>query len=206
VFSVLRSMADVILVGAGTARTERYKPVRDSEVWPQLRVGRTLTPQIAVVSGALDLDLHSPLLAGGDGKARTIVLTTPAAPAARREEASQTADVIVVQTEDTVTAAAAISALAARGLTRILTEGGPHLLGQVVAEALLDEICLTYSPLLVGGDAGRILAVPPKSAAAREGAPGSGQAASSGLTLAHVLEDEGHLLCRYVRAEADPAG
>jgi riboflavin biosynthesis pyrimidine reductase len=206
VFAVLRSLADVILVGAGTARTERYKPVRDSEVWPQLRVGRTPTPQIAVVSRALDLDLRSPLMTGGEGKARTIVLTTPEAPASRREEASATADVIVVQTEDIVTATAAVSALAARGLTRILTEGGPHLLGQIAAEALLDEICLTYSPMLVGGDAGRIVAVPPMSSAAREGAPGSAQDAWAGLTLAHVLEDEGHLLCRYVRAQPQPAG
>src|SRR5262249_52936283 len=86
-FAGRRGVADALLVGAGTARIERYKPVKTSEVHPQLRVGRTPTPQIAVVSRALDLDLESPLLAGIDGRARTIVLTTPAAGASRREAA-----------------------------------------------------------------------------------------------------------------------
>jgi riboflavin biosynthesis pyrimidine reductase len=203
VFGVLRSLADVILVGAGTARTERYQPVRDSEVWPQLRTGRAALPPIAVVSRALELDLDSPLLAGRPGSARTIVLTTQDAPASRREQAGRAAEVIVIPGQGVVTASAAVAALAARGLTRILAEGGPHLLGQIAAEALLDELCLTYSPLLAGGDAGRIVAVPPDSGAARPGAPGSGQDGSTGLTLAHVLEDDGHLLCRYLRRQPE---
>ena len=209
VFAVLRSLADVILVGAGTARTERYRPVRDAEVWPALRAGRPPTPPIAVVSRALDLDLQSPLLAGSPGQARTIVLTTQAAPADVRASAARTADVIVVGSGagSGATAAEAVGALAARGLTRILVEGGPHLLAQITAEELLDELCLTYSPLLAGGDAGRILAVPPDSAAARQGAPGSAQDASTPLVLGHVLEDDGHLLCRYLsqKGSADAA-
>ena len=56
VFSVLRSLADVILVGAGTARAEGYRPVRDGEVWASLRAGRAPVPPIAVVTGKLDLD------------------------------------------------------------------------------------------------------------------------------------------------------
>lgn len=201
VFAVLRSLADVILVGAGTARTERYQPVRDGEVWPQLRAGRAPVPPIAVVSRALDLDLDSALLAGRPGGARTIVLTTQGAPAGLRAQAARQADVIVAGDEAVVTASAAVAALADRGLTRILAEGGPHLLGQITAEAQLDELCLTYSPLLAGGDAGRILAVPPQSAVAHQGAPGSGQDAWTGLALAHVLEDDGHLLCRYLTAK-----
>ncbi len=55
VFAVLRSLADVILVGAGTARAERYAPVRDAEALQSLRGGRPATPPIAVVSRALDL-------------------------------------------------------------------------------------------------------------------------------------------------------
>ena len=44
VFSVLRSLADVILVGAGTARAEQYRPVREREVWAALRRGRAADP------------------------------------------------------------------------------------------------------------------------------------------------------------------
>lgn len=186
VFAMLRSLADVILVGAGTARTERYQPVRDGEVWPQLRAGRAPTPPIAVVSRALDLDLASPLLAGSPGHARTIVLTTQAAPASRREAAARSANVIVTGSGPAVTAAAAVRALADRGHTRILAEGGPHLLGQIAAEALLDELCLTYSPVLAGGEASRILV---------------GPQIRTGLELGHVLEDDGQLLCRYLRRQ-----
>jgi riboflavin biosynthesis pyrimidine reductase len=195
VFSVLRSLADVILVGAGTARIERYRMVRDGETYPRLRDGRTATPPIAVVSRALDLDPDGPLLAsqpGQPGRARTIVLTTEAAPADRRDAAARHADVIVLE-GSLVTAGAAVSALAARGLTRILAEGGPTLLGFIAAERLLDELCLTYSPTLVGGDVGRILVAP---------AGQGGSEPLAGLNLEHVLEDNGHLLCRYVSAPA----
>jgi riboflavin biosynthesis pyrimidine reductase len=187
VFSVLRSLADVILVGAGTARAEGYRPIRDSEVWAALRVGRAPVPPIAVVTGKLDLNEHAPLLAGAAG-ARTIVLTTEAAPAARRTALARHADVVVAG-PDAVAPAAAVAALAARGYRRVLVEGGPRLLGQVTAAGLLDEVCVTVSPVLEGGHAGRIMA-----------APQSWSGAATGLRLAHVLEDHGFLLCRYLRA------
>jgi riboflavin biosynthesis pyrimidine reductase len=195
VFSVLRSLADVILVGAGTARAERYRPVRDTEAFPRLREGRPATPPIAVVSRALDLDPDGPLLAAQPGRARTIVLTTEAAAPDRRAAAARHADVIVAG-EDLVTGAGAIRALASRGFTRILAEGGPTLLGFIAAGRLLDELCLTYSPMLVGGDVGRIVSAPVGQGG--QGAP----AALAGLSLAHVLEDDGHLLCRYLSVPA----
>jgi riboflavin biosynthesis pyrimidine reductase len=189
VFSVLRSLADVILVGAGTARAEGYRPVRDSEVWPALRAGRAPVPPIAVVTGKLDLSEDAPLLAG-TGQARTIVLTTEATPAARRAAVARRADVVVAG-PDAVSPAAAVGALAARGYRRVLVEGGPGLLGQITAAGLLDEICVTVSPVLEGGHAGRIMAAP-------QDRPG----VATGLRLAHVLEDHGFLLCRYLRADA----
>ncbi len=95
VFSVLRSLADVILVGAGTARAEGYRPVRPGEVWTALRDGRAPVPPIAVVTGKLDLNEDAPLLAGAAEGARTIVLTSQAAPAARRAAVARHADVVV---------------------------------------------------------------------------------------------------------------
>ena len=214
VFSVLRSLADVILVGAGTARAERYRPVRLAEAWPQLRAGRAPTPPLAVVSAGLNLDPDGPLLAAGPGLARTIVLTTQAAPAERVAAAARHADVIVAGRQ-MVSPAEAVAALAERGHRRILAEGGPSLLGQVAVGGLLDELCLTYSPVLAGGLAGRIIAgppwagradaaepVPPQLGLAREAAAEMGVLA--GLDLAHVLADEGYLLCRYLRAQRGP--
>jgi len=179
---------------AGTARAERYRPVRDTEAWAELRQGRTPTPPIAVVTRSLDLDTESRLLTEAPRHARTIVLTTEAAPADRRAAAARHADVVVAG-HDLVSPEAVVGALAERGHRRILIEGGPHLLGQVAAAGLLDELCLTLSPLLAGGRAGRILAA---------GATGGDDipAAQAGLSLAHVLADSGYLLCRYVRREA----
>lgn len=189
VFSVLRSLADVILVGAGTARAEGYRPVRDREVWGALRAGRAPVPPIAVVTGKLDLDEDAPLLAAA-AEARTILLTTEAAPAGRRAAVARHADVVVAG-QDAVSPAAAVAALAGRGYRRVLVEGGPGLLGQITAAGLLDEACVTVSPVLEGGRAGRIMAAPPAW-------PG----VATGLRLAHVLEDHGFLLCRYLRADA----
>jgi riboflavin biosynthesis pyrimidine reductase len=191
VFAMLRAHADVILVGAGTARAEGYGPVRpESEGlrWAFLRDGRAPSPPIAVVTRALDLDLGSPLLAGAPPHARTIVITTESAPADRRAAAARTAEVIVTGAAS-VDLTAAVDALAERGHQRISCEGGPHLLAQLAGAGLLDELCLTISPLLAGPGAGRIMTggLP---------LPGGG---TLPVTLAHVLAHESYLLCRYVR-------
>ncbi len=194
VFAMLRAHADVILVGAGTARAEGYGPVRpESEGlrWAWLREGRPPSPPIAVVTRALDLDAASPLLTDAPPHARTIVITTEAAPAGRRAAVARTAEVIVAG-EASVDLKAAVDSLAERGHQRILTEGGPHLLAQLAGAGLLDELCLTLSPVLAGPGAGRIVTggLP---------MPGGG---TRPFTLAHVLADEGYLICRYVRQGA----
>jgi riboflavin biosynthesis pyrimidine reductase len=186
-FRVLRSLADVVVVGSGTAVTEKYKPARPYPALAGLRDGRPPTPPIAVVSARLGLDPDSPLLTDAPASARTIVLTTTAAPRDRRAALARHATVIEAGTER-VGGREAIAALAGLGHTRILTEGGPKLLGHIAAAGLLDELCLTVSPLLAGGHAGRILAGDP---------PGPPQP----LALAHVLADDGYLFCRYLRTE-----
>lgn len=204
VFAVLRSLADVIVAGAGTARAEKYRPVREREIWGVLREGRAPTPPIAVVTRELDLDPDSPLLSGTAGGSRTIVLTTEAAPAARRAAAGH-ADVVVAG-RDSVAPAAIVTALAARGHRRILVEGGPAVLRQIADAGLLDDLCLTFSPVLEGGRAGRILASPEAAGPGRGRRAGSAawHSPAATMNLAHVLEDEGSLLCRYLRDPATP--
>ena len=153
VFGLLRALAGVILVGAGTARAEGYRPARVAERWAGLRAGRAATPPIAVLSGRLDLDPAGPLLAQAPAGARTIVITAESAPAARRADVARYADV-VIGGEHEVTAAAAVGALAGLGYREVLAEGGPHLLGQLAAAGLIDELCVTISPVLAGGPAG----------------------------------------------------
>jgi riboflavin biosynthesis pyrimidine reductase len=183
-FALLRGLADVILAGAGTARAEGYKPVRPREVWDGLRGGRGPTPPIAVVSRALDLDPDAPLFTKAPAEARTIVITCTASPASRREALARHADVVVAG-NTVVDLREAVAALHERGLGRVLCEGGPHLLAELAEASLLDELDLTVSPLLTGPGASRITAgtrFPPHH-----------------LRLAHVLEEDGTLFCRYTR-------
>jgi riboflavin biosynthesis pyrimidine reductase len=182
-FGVLRALADVVLVGAGTARAEKYRPARRRPELAALRAGRTGTPPIALVSRALDLDLSAPLFADAPPDARTIVITCAASPGERRAAAAQVADVIVAG-DLVVDLAGALSSLAGRGLGRVLCEGGPKLLGHLAAAGLVNELCLTVSPVLAGPGASRIT----------EGAPFS----ALSMSLVHVLRADSALFCRYL--------
>ena len=184
-FTVLRSLADLILVGAGTARTEHYRPVQREDTWLQLRPPGAPLPPIAVVTGSLDLTGCETLLKVPPGPSQTIVITTAAAPAERKAALAGRATVIEAG-EHAVDVTAAVTALGDLGYTDILTEGGPVLLGQLAAAGLLDELCLTTSPMLAAGPAGRIASGPP---------------ATQSLSLAHALVDGDFLLCRYLKLD-----
>ena len=193
-FAMLRALADVIVVGAGTARVEGYGPVRPGRRgarWAWLRAGRAPAPPVAVITRRLDLDPAGPLLAPPPGLARPILITTEEAPPARRAAVAASADLIIAG-RDSVDVRAAVDALAGRGYRHILTEGGPYLLSQIIGAGLLDELCLTLSPLITGPGASRIVA----GTGPLDHPPGR---AACPLRLAHVLVDDGHLLCRYVR-------
>ncbi|MYS62824.1 pyrimidine reductase family protein, partial [Streptomyces sp. SID5473] len=96
------------------------------------------------------------------------------------------ADVVQAGDGPGVDPAAAVAALAERGLTRQLTEGGPRLLGRFVAAGVLDELCLTVAPVLTAGDAQRIT-------------NGPGTAVPERFALVSVLEEAGFLFTRYRR-------
>ena len=85
-----------------------------------------------------------------------------------------------------------MAALSDLGYRHVLAEGGPSLLGQLAQAGRLDELCLTISPVLAGGSAGRIVRSPASIA---------GQ-----LTLAHILADKDFLLCRYLRQLSPQSG
>ncbi len=184
VFGVLRSLADVIVVGAGTARAEKYGLAKPASMWPQLRSGRAATPPIAVVTRSLHLDLDSELIHGERGQLpRTIVLTTRQAPADQLALAAKTADVIVTGDSD-VSATDIRHQLSGLGYHRILIEGGPSLLGDFAAAGLLDELCITTSPMLAGGNSRLLVA---------------DLATPVPLKLAASCTDDGFVLSRYTR-------
>jgi riboflavin biosynthesis pyrimidine reductase len=158
VFSILRSLADVVLVGAGTVRAESYGPVRLDEGLRQVRVagGRPPVPPIAIVTASGNLDWSSPFFT--EAEVRPLVVTTAAFDAGAAG-GGEVADVVVAGSER-VELAAALEVLGRLGHRSVLLEGGPALNADVARAGLLDELCLTVSPRLVAGTGPRVLAGP----------------------------------------------
>lgn len=185
VFDLLRQLCDVVVVGAGTVRDEGYGPMRlgDKAVAWRREAGLPDHPVFAVVSGRLGLDPTSAVFA--DAPVRPLVLTHDEAPRTARARLDEVADVVSCG-RDRVEPRLLVRALVERGLAQIHTEGGPALLGDLVAADVVDELCLTVSPNLEGGAGPRIVA-------AREAM------ALRGLTLDHVLLSGDMLLTKWSR-------
>lgn len=184
VFQLLRRWADVVLVGAGTARSEGYGPVRLPEGAVRWRTMQGLTPQpvLALVTRRLDLDPTSRLFA--DAPVRPIIFTVASAPTEKRAALSAVADVI--DTGDTTVDPIVLrDHLHDRGHTRIHSEGGPTLFGTFVVAGVVDELCLTLAPTLEAGTSVRITH--------------DDRAAPTEMRLAGIMRSESELLLRYQR-------
>jgi len=160
-FRRMRQIADVVMVGAQTVRSEGYAPMRLSEsARAQRRTrGQSEMPPVAVVSRSLDLDWSSQVFAAAPEHARTIVITCAGADPKRLATAEQAATVIIAG-DDRVEPAKALQALAGLGHRVVLCEGGPRWLGELVAANRLDELCLSISPMM-GGDPLPVSVAPP---------------------------------------------
>lgn len=148
-FLACRSLADILLVGAGTARAEGYGPAR---LTPELIAarrerGQADLPPIAVVSRTLDLDLRAPFFTAA--AARPIVVTCAAAPRRELDAITRMADVVVAG-DRRVDLGAALADLGRSGARLVGCEGGPSLNGELLRAGLVDEVCLSVSPLIVG--------------------------------------------------------
>jgi riboflavin biosynthesis pyrimidine reductase len=138
VFHALRAQADAIVVGAGTARTERYRP---AEVPLVIVSHRALVPE----------QLQ-------DAPAGKVLLVTCADSLGLDQCRSALGhEQVIVVGESQVDLAAMKKALVERGLRDLLCEGGPHLLRDLLDQGVADELCLTWVPRLIGGVHPRIL-------------------------------------------------
>ena len=163
VFHTLRGLADAVLVGAGTARAEEYGPA--------------LVP-LVVVSRRGDVP---PTLR--DAPAGQVLLATCAsAPGLAAARTLLGAEHVLVCGQDGVDLVGLRDRLVERGLGQILSEGGPHLLRDLLAAGLVDELCATVVPRLVAGAPPRITA---------------GPALDVPLSLRLLLEEDGTLLGRW---------
>lgn len=181
-FRTLRALADGIVVGAGTVRAEGYGPhrVRSDLAARRRRDGRPAPAAFVVVSRSLDVDLEAPLFT--EAVTPTIVLSCEAAPAARLRAAGETARVVVAGGDDVDLAAGVARLRSEHGLTHLLCEGGPTLNKGLFAADVVDELCLTLTPRLVGGPGPRIVRDLAEPRAA---------------TLAALFEQDGELYARY---------
>lgn len=156
VFELLRALSDVVIVGAGTLRSEGYGPLSVASRWRarRLRDGLAETLPLVAVSNQGHLP---PILTGAPPG--TVLLATHASAAglaqARDELGSEH---VLVCGDDAVDEGRLVTQLANRGLTRMLTEGGPHLLGSMLAAGVVDEVCLSITPVVVVGDVPRMTA------------------------------------------------
>lgn len=164
VFALLRGMADCVVVGAGTARAERYTDLSK----PLVLVSR---------GGGVPEQLR-------DAASGEVLMATFAA-AEHLAEAKRVLgeENVLVLGQHRVDLAGLKQALVERGWTNILCEGGPHLLRDMLAEGVVDELCLTVVPRLLGGQHPRILGGPPIDVTARP---------------ALLLESDGTLLGRWL--------
>lgn len=149
VLAEARRLSDVVLIGAGTMRAERYTPMlaKPADASERSDLGLAQAPVVAVVSGSLDLPWDEPFFS--KSAIRPIVITTESADEGSLATAREHADVITVPGER-VGAAAIIEALAGRGLNRIVCEGGPSLLSGLAVAGLIDEADIALSPMMVG--------------------------------------------------------
>jgi riboflavin-specific deaminase-like protein len=187
-FKAIRGAADAILVGASTVRQEQYRPPTGGS--PEQRAerraqGRPARPLIVIITASLSLDPDLPLFADPDDY-RPLIITVETAPADQRAALAPVAEVVTAG-QDQVDLRLALDLMAARGLDTVLSEGGPSLNGQLIAEDLIDEWNLTISPILAGGTSKR---------------PATGQELlPPGLAMAldRVWHQDDLLFCRWIR-------
>lgn len=184
VFDTLRMLSDVVVVGAGTIRAEGYGDIRleqDAVAWRRSE-GLVEQPAIAIVSSNLDISPAHPIFETTG--MRPMVITHAASPVDRRTALAEVADVLVCG-EEVVDMPLMVHKLAAAGYPQILCEGGPHLFGALIEADCVDELCLTLSPVLEGGPAGRIAQ--------------GGRQATRRMALMHAFAIEDMLFLRYER-------
>jgi riboflavin biosynthesis pyrimidine reductase len=191
VFFYLRSIADVILVGASTAREENYgQPKLSDELRAQRASrGQPPLPRIAVVTRSMRIDWSSRLYGDPGSPAGLPLVLCPAnTPPGLRGPAAGIAELLPAG-EDDVDFPAALGQLGERGVSLVLCEGGPTLNGQLLSAGLVDEVCLTISPVLVGGRGPRI-------------SGWNDPQPALGLQLVSTCESEGVLMLRYATKSA----
>lgn len=175
----LRTRFDAVMIGAGTLRAERYgRIVSDPQARARReRLGLPHDPLAVIVSGRLDLPFEAPLFTAGGG--RILIFTNHEGP---RPQTETSLRMVTIEGEIRLTDVLRYLRKE-RGIRALLCEGGPHTFGQLAAAGLADELFLTITPTLAGGEAPRIVEGPFDS--------------PHDLELLSLAESGGELFARY---------
>lgn len=195
VFMEARRLADAVLVGAGTIRAERYRPMRLKPEWQEARqeAGLAPAPQVVVVSGRLDLPWEEPMFT--ESALPVIVATSASVEQQVLDRAREHAQVVTFNADGAggLDAAGLVDWMRNQGLRRIVCEGGEALLDTLVRADLVDEMDLTISPMLAG--AGYL---PDATTDAIDAVSGR----FPRFDLANHFTEDGFVFCRFVRPDA----
>jgi riboflavin biosynthesis pyrimidine reductase len=197
VMGLLRALADCVVVGAGTMQASRsstwaadkaYPPLADAFAELRARLGKPPRPEVVFLTASGRIDVEHPALEQG-----ALVLTTPAGAGVLEGRLPDGSEALVVNEGELVDVARAVALLRDRGHEQILSEGGPTILGLLLAAGVVDELFLTLSPLVAGrgGLSERLGLVE-----GTELLPDTRVA----WTLGGVRRHGGHLFLRYLRA------
>ncbi len=151
VLAEVRRLADAVVIGAETMRAERYSPMRAKAeaAGERAELGLATAPVLVIVSASLDLPWDEPVFS--ESAITPIVVTDTRSDEDARGLAAGHCDLVVVG-ESSVTSAALLDVLQARGLRRIVCEGGPRLLHMLLDADAVDELDYTIAPWIVGRD------------------------------------------------------
>jgi riboflavin biosynthesis pyrimidine reductase len=160
VMGLLRAVADVVIVGAGTVRaadrrhlwTAGYICPSLAGVYERLRaaLGKPEPPLNVIVTARGDLDPDRRIF---QGEVPVLIVTTVPGAQRVRERGLPPVQVVALDSGGRLRARSVLDAVSrARSSDLILVEGGPHLIGDFFAEQCLDELFLTLAPQIAGRD------------------------------------------------------
>lgn len=180
----LRACCDWILVGSGTAKAERYRPPRmnPAAVDRRSQLGFEAAPRLAIVTASGKLDPSIPALIHPN-QPKTLIICGKQAN--HQHLAELNAEVVWLPTPRPKPQEV-LGVLYERHAKVVLCEGGPSWNASLLSAGVIDEICLSISPRLVGGTAGRVVA-------------GTQERLPTNMALQRVLVEDGYLFTRYIR-------
>ncbi len=154
VFELLRALSDVVVIGAGTARGEGYGPLEVAADLAAVRAAAGIGPDLPIV--LVTGQGHVPQALQGAEPGRVMMATHASAPGLEDARRLLGPDHVLLCGQSHVEPASLVAGLHERDFCRVLTEGGPSLLATLIEADVVDELCVSITPLAIGGTGPRM--------------------------------------------------